>query len=52
MKELKELELGVSRGNTQICTTLYADDIVLINENEQNLQKMLHHVGFGLTNDK
>ena len=40
-KELKELALG----NTQICILLYADDIILTSENEQNLQKMLDHVG-------
>ena len=45
-KELKELELGVSLGDTQICILLYADDIVLISETEQNLQKMLDHVGY------
>ena len=45
-KELKELELVVALGNTQICILLYADDIVLISENEQNLKKMLDHVGY------
>ena len=44
-KELKDLQLGVSLGNTHICILLYADDIVLISEDEQKLQKMLNHVG-------
>ena len=44
-KELKDLELGVSIGDTQVCILLYADDIVLISEDEQKLQKMLDHVG-------
>ena len=36
----------MSLGSNQICILLYADDIVLISENEQNLQKMFDHVGY------
>ena len=43
-KDLKEMGLGVSLDNINICVLLYADDIVLISENEENLQKMLDYV--------
>ena len=42
--ELKRLNLGVKMGNLHICILLYADDIVLVSENEVNLQLMLNHV--------
>ena len=45
-RDLKELELGVSLGDTQICFLLHTDDIVLTSKNEQNLQKMLDYVGY------
>ena len=31
-------------GDIHIYILLYADDIVLVSENEQNLQRMLSHV--------
>ena len=31
-------------GDLHICILLYADDIVLVSENEENLQVMLNHV--------
>ena len=31
-------------GDLKICMLLYADDIVIISENEQKLQKLLDHV--------
>ena len=43
-RKLKELELCGSLGNTLICIRFFADDIVLVSENEQYLQKMLDHV--------
>ena len=43
---MTSLELGVSLGNTQICILLDADDTALISEYEQNLLKMLDHVGY------
>ena len=42
--ELKNLNLGVKMGDLHICILLYADDIVLVSENEENLQVMLNHV--------
>ena len=42
--ELKNMNLGVKLGDIHICILLYADDIVLVSENEENLQCMLNHV--------
>ena len=44
-KELKQMELGVLLGILHTCILLYADQIVLITENEEDLQNMLDHVG-------
>ena len=38
---LKELHKGVKIDNERVCILLYADDIVLIAENESDLQDML-----------
>jgi len=38
---LKSLHKGVTIGNENVCILLYADDIVLIEENENDLQTML-----------
>ena len=38
------MNLGIIMGDIHICILLYADDIVLVSENEQNLQPMLSHV--------
>ena len=38
---LKSLHKGVTIGNENVCILLYADDIVLIAENENDLQTML-----------
>ena len=43
-EELKSMNLGIKMGDLHICILLYADDIVLVSENEQNLQRMLSHV--------
>ena len=43
-REIKDMGLGVSLDDINIPILLYADDIVLISENEPNLQKMLDHV--------
>ena len=40
-EELKSMNLGIK---IHICILLYADDIVLVSEHEQNLQHMLSHV--------
>ena len=42
-KEIKDMGLGVSLEDINISILLYADDIVLMSENESNLQKMLDH---------
>ena len=44
VNELKSLNLGIKFGHLKICMLLYADDIVLISDNENHLQKMLSHV--------
>ena len=38
------MNLGIIIGDIHICILLYADEIILISENEQNLQCMLSHV--------
>ena len=43
-EELKSMNLGIKMGELHICILLYADDIVLVSEHEQNLQRMLSHV--------
>ena len=45
-KEIKDMGLGVPLDDINVPILLYADDIVLISENESNLQKMLDHVEF------
>ena len=42
--ELKDLNLGISLGDMHIYILMYADDIVLLSENEQKLQTILDHV--------
>ena len=42
--ELNNMNLGISIDGLHICILLYADDIVIISENESNLQKMLTYV--------
>jgi hypothetical protein len=42
--ELKALNLGVTAGEVNVPILLYADDIVLMSENEEKLQKQLDHV--------
>ena len=39
---LKSLNIGVQLGDEKICILIYADDIVLLADNEQNLQVMLN----------
>ena len=43
-RELNSLGLGIKLNDIHVCLLLYADDIVLISENEENLQKMLNFV--------
>ena len=38
---LKSLDIGIEIGNYKNCILLYADDIILVAENEQNLQTLL-----------
>ena len=42
--ELKSHKYGVKVGDKHICILLYADDIVMVSETEQNLQSMLNIV--------
>lgn len=42
--ELKNMNLGIQVGDDNICILLYADDIVILAENEDNLQTMLNHI--------
>ena len=41
VSEVKSLNYGVKLGDTTISILLYADDIALISESEDSLQKML-----------
>ena len=38
------MNLGTKMGDLHICILLYVDDIVLVSEHEQNLQRILSHV--------
>ena len=42
--EVKSVNEGINFNGTNICILLYADDIVLLSENEEGLQKMLDKV--------
>lgn len=44
VNEVKELNVGVNVGDLKVCMLLYADNIVLISENELDLQTMLNVV--------
>ena len=41
---IKDLHKGVAFGNTQVSILLYADDIVLIADDEQSLQDQLNYL--------
>ncbi len=41
-KDLKELNMGLPYGNETLCILLYADDIVILAENEEQLQILLN----------
>ena len=43
-EELNKLKLGVKINDFYVSLLLYEDDIVLLSENEDNLQKMLSYV--------
>ncbi len=40
-KEIKDMDIGIPIGELKLCILLYADDIVLLSENERDLQSML-----------
>ena len=42
VKEINDLELGISMGNANVSILMYVDDIVLSSDNEINLQHMLN----------
>ena len=42
--ELKSMDCGIKIDNTHVCCLLYADDIMLLSENEDNMQRMLNHI--------
>ena len=44
IEEIKELNQGINIGNEMISALLYADDIVLLAETEEGLQKQLKHL--------
>ncbi|VDI32657.1 Hypothetical predicted protein, partial [Mytilus galloprovincialis] len=44
VQEVKDLDLGVSIGNSNVSILLYADDIVLVSPNENDMQAMLNKV--------
>ena len=39
---VKKLNVGIDIGNEKICILLYADDVVFLSENENDLQKILN----------
>ena len=41
---IKDMHMGVPYGEDDISILLYADDIVILAENEENLQKMITHL--------
>ena len=43
-KDLLNMNVGVKVGDRKIPLLMYADDIVLVSEDEQELQAMLNHV--------
>ena len=42
--ELNELHLGINFGKNHLCILLYADDMVLLSDSEEKLQKMLNYL--------
>ena len=42
IKELQQIKIGVNIGSRKLCCLAYADDIVLLAENEKDLNKLLH----------
>ena len=42
--ELKNMKCGININGENVCSLLYADDIVLLSENEKNLQEILNYV--------
>ena len=49
MNDINELNCGIDVGDTRISSFLYADDIVLLTENAEDMQRMLNvlHVWCG-----
>ena len=41
VEELKKLDIGIQIGDEKVCILLYADDVVLLAENETELQLLL-----------
>ena len=42
--EINSLGLGIKIGNLKLSILMYADDIVLLSDTADNLQKLLNHV--------
>ena len=42
--EINSLGLGIKIGNLKLSILMYADDIVLLSDTAENLQKLLNHV--------
>ena len=43
-EELKTLNCGISINDVPLCCLLYADDLMLLSDTEDNMQRMLDHV--------
>ena len=43
-EELKTLNCGITIDETHVCCLLYADDLMLLSDSEDNMQRMLDHV--------
>ena len=42
--ELNKLHLGINFGDSHLCILLYADDMVLLSDSEEKLQKMFNYL--------
>ena len=45
-EELKTLNCGISINGVSLCCLLYADDLLLLSDTEDNMQRMLDYVSY------